>query len=167
MLKKEKTVGKIILDHLSMEFTSVKSGIVIFSCEVRLRSRLFFWVTWCSSTFRPKFCRARPAFRYCSAELSYASMVLRGSPRPRAKSDGDISFFISRGVRRMFSWGSIWKNREISRKIFTYKANNEQVSALMLAGNADGQWVWINTRLYNILFLMNYFISHNKALVQD
>lgn len=31
MLKKENTVGKIIRDHLSIEFTSVKSGMVIFN----------------------------------------------------------------------------------------------------------------------------------------
>lgn len=136
-------MGKIILDHLSMEFTSVKSGMLSFSCEARLRSRLFFWVTWRSSAFRPKFCRASPAFRYCSAELSYASMVLRGSLRPRANSDGDISFFISRGVRRMFSWGSIWKTSDVRPEIFIKSAKTELCRMLKLAGNANEQQVWM------------------------
>ncbi|TNN62269.1 hypothetical protein EYF80_027533 [Liparis tanakae] len=42
-LKKEKTVGKIILDHLSIEFTSDRSGIFTLSWEARLRRRDFFW----------------------------------------------------------------------------------------------------------------------------
>lgn len=109
MLKKEKTVGKIILDHLSIEFTSVKSGMVIFSCEARLRSRLFFWVMWHSSVFRPKLCLASPALRYCRVELSYVSMVFRGSLRPRASSEMPISFLMSKVPKRMFSCGSIWK----------------------------------------------------------
>lgn len=107
MLKKEKTVGKIILDHLSIEFTSVKFGMVIFSCDARLRSRLFFWVMWHSSVFRPKLCLASPALRYCRVELSYVSIVFRGSLRPRASSETPMSFLISKVPKRMFSCGSI------------------------------------------------------------
>lgn len=107
MLKKEKTVGKSILDHLSIEFTSVKSGMVIFSCDARLRSRLFFWAMWHSSVLRPKLCLASPALRYWRVELSYVSMVFRGSLRPKASSETPISFLMSRVPKRMFSCGSI------------------------------------------------------------
>lgn len=120
MLKKEKTVGKIILDHLSIEFTSVKSGMVIFSCEARLRSRLFFWVMWHSSVFRPKLCLASPALRYCRVELSYVSMVFRGSLRPKASSETPMSFLMSRVPKRMFSCGSICQSKRVK---FVYCIN--------------------------------------------
>lgn len=43
-LNSENTEGKMIRDQRSMAFTSVRSGILILSCEDRLRSRLrFIW----------------------------------------------------------------------------------------------------------------------------
>lgn len=97
-----------------MELTSVKSGMVIFSCEARLRNRLFFWLMWHSSVFRPKLCLASPALRYCRVELSYFSIVFRGSLRPRASSVTPMSFLMSRVPRRMFSCGSICPRKALS-----------------------------------------------------
>lgn len=106
-------------DHRSMAFTSVKSGMVIFSWEARLLRRLFFCATCRSRAFRPKLCLGNPAFRYWMLEASQASIVLLGSPSPITASDVAISFFISRVLSKMFSWGSICKGEESNKTIKT------------------------------------------------
>lgn len=143
MLKKEKTVGKIILDHLSMEFTSAKSGMVIFNCEARLRSRLFFWAIWRSSAFRSKLCLPRPALRYCRFELSYVNMVFRGSLSPSASSVTPMSFLISKVPKRMFSCGSICPKK--GKKFETF------------------QWFW---SFFMNFHLQTQFISSLKEINQ-
>lgn len=52
MLKRENAEGNIIRDHLSMAFTSVRSGILILSCEDRLRKRVFFRCAFLSRLWR-------------------------------------------------------------------------------------------------------------------
>jgi hypothetical protein len=54
-------------------------------------------------------------------EASYASIVLLGSPSPITASEVAISFFISRVLSKMFSWGSICKGEESEKTTETVR----------------------------------------------
>lgn len=106
-LKREKEKGKIIRDHLSMAFTSVRSGILIFSCDDRLRSRLFLTCAFLSTLRRPT-SRAELGFLHWRPELSNTMeeelwvslrvVVVTSFP--------PISLWISKVASRMFPWES-------------------------------------------------------------
>lgn len=107
-LKREKVKGKIIRDHLSMAFTSVRSGILILSWEERLCSRVFFRCAFLSRLRRPD-SRAVLAFLHWRPELSnIVEEELWISLRVVVTSFVPTSLWISRVVSKMFPWESAW-----------------------------------------------------------
>lgn len=108
-LKRENTAGNIILDHRSMALTSVRSGILIFSCEERLRSRAFL-----GCAFRSRLCRRGPlAFLYWIPELSNITGVeFLTSLTLVVISFPATSLWISSVVSRMFPWESTCGGKE-------------------------------------------------------
>lgn len=102
MLKREKLKGNIIRDHLSMAFTSVRSGILILSCEDRLRSRVFF-----RCAFLSRLERGPLGFLYWTPELSYTmEEELWVSLTVVVISFPPTSLWISKVVSKMFPWES-------------------------------------------------------------
>lgn len=72
--------GNTILDHLSMAFTSVRSGIFIFSCEDLLRKwPLLLWVPVLSDERLPRLSRCELCFLYWIPELSKDIVEFRAS----------------------------------------------------------------------------------------
>lgn len=113
-LKREKVKGNIIRDHLSMAFTSVRSGILILSWEERLRSRVFFRCVFLSRLRRPD-SRVVLAFLYWRPELSnIVEEELWVSLRVVLTSFVPTSLWISRVVSKMFPWESAWAWRDKS-----------------------------------------------------
>lgn len=108
--------GNIIRDHRSMALTSVRSGILIFSCEERLRSRAFL-----GGTLRSWLCRRGPlTLLYWIPELSsiteaefLASLTLVVISFPAT------SLWISSVVSRMFPWESTCEARERESRVST------------------------------------------------
>lgn len=97
-LKRENAPGNIMRDHRSMVFTSVRSGILILSCEERRRRRPRLAGARCS----------RPAvlcLRYWIPDVSNVT-EFRASARLVVTSLPATSLWISRVVRRMLPWGS-------------------------------------------------------------
>lgn len=98
--------GNIIRDHLSMAFTSVRSGILILSCEDRLRRRDFFRCAFLSRLSRPG-SRAMLGFLYWTPELSNTvEEELWISLRVVVTSFPPTSLWISKVVSKMFPWES-------------------------------------------------------------
>lgn len=105
-LKREKAEGNIIRDHLSMAFTSVRSGILILSCEDRLRRRVFLRCAFLSRLWRPN-SRDPLGFLYWIAELSKTMEdELWVSLRLVVISFPPTSLWISKVVSKMFPWES-------------------------------------------------------------
>lgn len=120
-LNSEKTEGKMIRDQRSMAFTSVRSGILILSCEDRRRRRLrFIWADR-SSEWRlvergptPPLCLrywmcAEAVLSNCTMDWEFlmsATLVVISPPA--------TSLWISKVVNSMFPWpcGSAWINKE-------------------------------------------------------
>lgn len=120
-LKIENTEGKMIRDQRSMAFTSVRSGILIFNCEDRLRRRLRF--IWAERSREWRLAEHGPipplCLRYwmcdeavlssCTMDWEFlmsATLVVISLPA--------TSLWISRVVSRMFPWpcGSAWMEKE-------------------------------------------------------
>lgn len=112
-------MGKNIRDHLSMEFTSVKSGIFTLSCEARLRMRPLPGIP-CLSSPRPKPSRLLSGLRYWMLALSYEYMVALGSLTPVSTSEPLVSFLISRVLRRILPWASTWGQRGHAQTLTKY-----------------------------------------------
>lgn len=107
-LKREKLKGNIIRDHLSMAFTSVRSGILILSCDDRLRRRVFFRCAFLSRLRRP-WSRGMLGFLYWTPELSNAmeeEEELWVSLTVVVISFPPTSLWISKVVSKMFPWES-------------------------------------------------------------
>lgn len=120
-LNSENTEGKMIRDQRSMAFTSVRSGILIFNCEDRLRRRLRFIWAERSSEWRlaergpiPPLCLrywmcVEAVLSNCTMDWEFlmsATLVVISPPA--------TSLWISKVVSRMFPWpcGSAWMEKE-------------------------------------------------------
>lgn len=110
-LKRVKVKGKTTRDHLSMEFTSVRLGILILSWEDRLCSLVFFTWAWAFLS-RPL---RELGFRYWRPDwlnimeeefraVVSVMLVVISLPAP-------TSLWISRVVRRMLPWESTYQRR--------------------------------------------------------
>lgn len=91
-----------------MAFTSVRSGILILSCEDRLRRRVFFRCAFLSRLRRPV-SRGALGFLYWTPELSNTmEEELWVSLTVVVISFPPTSLWISKVVSKMFPWESTW-----------------------------------------------------------
>lgn len=106
-------MGKMILDHLSMVLTSVRSGILSFNLEERRRRRQLARPrvadrgTWRSRGVWPKVSPLDVScLRNWIPEVSYDRTEFRESPILLPISADINSLLMSRVLRRMFPYGS-------------------------------------------------------------
>lgn len=100
--------GNIIRDHLSMAFTSVRSGILILSCDDRLRRRVLFRCAFLSRLERPD-SRAVLGFLHWTPKLSNIMEEELWVPLTVVvTSFAPTSLWISKVVSKMFPWESAW-----------------------------------------------------------
>lgn len=125
-LKMEKTEGKMIRDQRSIAFTSVRSGILIFSCEDRLRRRLRF--IWAERSREWRLAERGPMPPLCLRYWMCAEAVLSNctmdweflmSATLVVISPPATSLWISSVVSRMLPWpcGSAWMEKEMRELI--------------------------------------------------